>query len=393
MTRPNLTAMVSRLHDAGIPPRLGPDLGRLLLEAWRLVAEGHPVPLSQLEEVASELKIPHGNVTTVIHQMSERDGDGNVVGAFGLSQNKHPHQFEVNGHVLYTWCAWDALFLPGLLGKTAQVESQCPATKEKVHLTITPEKVESYRPSSAAISIVLPKTTKSGPESVEEIWGGLCHHVHFFKTPEAARGWFAGKNLDPIVLTVEDGFELGRMAFEGLLSSPNSGGMATSGPIGEAVAASSAPEVETCCEFHPPMQCGPTKCPSCGTLSRPVQRLTVGAVLRPERRVEIPHQDQFCFCRTADCEVVYFRPDEVLFRKDDLTVRVHQKEPDDPTVPVCYCFGWTPEKILAEIETTGKSAAFEQITAEVKADNCYCEVTNPQGSCCLGNVSRYHGLA
>ena len=28
MTRPNLTAIVSRLHDAGIPPRLGRDLAR-----------------------------------------------------------------------------------------------------------------------------------------------------------------------------------------------------------------------------------------------------------------------------------------------------------------------------------------------------------------------------
>ena len=190
------------------------------------------------------------------------------------------------------------------------------------------------------------------------------------------------------MLSVEDGFDLGRMAFEELLSSPSSGGMATPGPIGEAATASPPLEVETCCEFHPPVRCGPTKCPSCGTLSRPVQRLTVGALLRPERRADIPHQDEFCLCRTADCDVVYFRPAEALFRKDDLTVRVHQKELDDPTVPVCYCFGWTPEKIRAEIESTGKSAAFEQITAEVKADNCYCEVTNPQGSCCLGNVSR-----
>ena len=35
---------------------------------------------------------------------------------------------------------------------------------------------------------------------------------------------------------------------------------------------------------------------------------------------------------------------------------------------------WTPEKIRAEIESTGKSAAIEQIKAQVKADNCYCEV-------------------
>ena len=252
MTRTNLTAIVTKLHDAGIPPRLGPDLGRLLREAWRLVADGRPVPVSQLEEVAAELTIPAGNVATVIHQMSERDGAGNVVGTFGLSQKKHPHQFEVDGHVLSTWCAWDALFLPVLLGKTAHVESPCPATKEKVRLTITPEKVESYEPRSAAISIVLPNTTKSGPESVEEIWGALCQHVHFFKTPEAATEWFAGKNLDPIMLSVEDGFELGRMAFEELLSSPNSGGMVTPGPIGEAATASPPAEVETCCEFHPP---------------------------------------------------------------------------------------------------------------------------------------------
>ena len=100
----------------------------------------------------------------------------------------------------------------------------------------------------------------------------------------------------------------------------------------------------------------------------------MGALLRPERRVEIPYQDEFCFCRTADRDVACFRPNEALFRKDDLTVRVHQKELDDPTVPVCYCFGWTPEKIRAEIESTGKSAAIEQIKAQVKADNCYCEV-------------------
>ena len=93
MTRPDLTATVSRLHDAGIPPRLGPDLRRLLRKALRLVAEGHPVPVSQLEEAAAELEIPGDNVTAIISQMSERDGEGNVVGTIGLSQKKHPHEF------------------------------------------------------------------------------------------------------------------------------------------------------------------------------------------------------------------------------------------------------------------------------------------------------------
>ena len=146
-------------------------------------------------------------------------------------------------------------------------------------------------------------------------------------------------------------------------------------------------EADSCCEFHPPTTCGPAKCPSCGVLARPVQRQTVGALLKPDRRAKIPRQDEFCFCRTPDCDVVYFRPNEVLFRKGDLSVQVHQKEPGNLTVPVCYCFDWLPDKIRAEIEQTGQSTAVDQIKTQVRAGNCYCEVTNPQGSCCLGNVS------
>ncbi len=144
---------------------------------------------------------------------------------------------------------------------------------------------------------------------------------------------------------------------------------------------------EACCEFHSPQVCGPARCPECGELGKPVKRITLGALLKPECRAQIPVQEEFCFCRTARCDVVYFRPSEVLFRKKDLTVKVGVKEPNDPTAPVCYCFSWTPEKIQAEIRTTGKSTAVDQIKAQVKAGNCHCEVTNPQGSCCLGNVS------
>lgn len=147
-------------------------------------------------------------------------------------------------------------------------------------------------------------------------------------------------------------------------------------------------DMESCCELPPPTTCGPTPCPACGSLGKPVKRLTLGALLRPDARVRIPPQEEFCFCRTAECEVVYFRPNEALFRKHDLRAQVGLKEPENPHAPACYCFGWTPQKIREELETTGKSTAIDQIKAQVKAGNCYCEVTNPQGSCCLGNVSQ-----
>lgn len=147
-------------------------------------------------------------------------------------------------------------------------------------------------------------------------------------------------------------------------------------------------EPEACCELHPPTRCGPARCPQCGVLGKPVQKITLVTLLKPERRSEIPEGNEFCFCRTAVCDVVYFLPDHPLFHKNDLLIRVGLKEPNDSTVPVCYCFAWTPEKIQAEIKETGKSTVGDQIKAQVKKGNCYCEVTNPQGSCCLGNVSK-----
>ena len=144
---------------------------------------------------------------------------------------------------------------------------------------------------------------------------------------------------------------------------------------------------ETCCELHPPQRCGPAKCPECGELGKTVQRITVGALVKPEKRPTIPAGKEFYFCRNPSCNAVYFLPERVLFYEGDLSVPVSLKEPNDPNLPICYCFGWTAEKIRSEIQSTGKSTAIDQIKAQVRAGNCYCEVTNPQGSCCLGNVS------
>ncbi len=147
--------------------------------------------------------------------------------------------------------------------------------------------------------------------------------------------------------------------------------------------------VESCCDLHPPTKCSPTPCPTCGNTGKTVARLTLGALLKAERRPAIPaQQEEFCFCQTPTCEVVYFLPDRPLFRKDDLSVNVGLKEPEDPAVPVCYCFGWTPQRIQAEVTAIGHSTVIDQIKAQVKGGNCYCEVTNPQGSCCLGNVAK-----
>ncbi len=92
--------------------------------------------------------------------------------------------------------------------------------------------------------------------------------------------------------------------------------------------------------------------------------------------------------RNKSCLIVYFNnKNHVVFREVDITVRVWQKQ-QDPDVPACYCFHHTISSIARELEEKGSTDVLARIGAEVRAGNCRCEVTNPQGSCCLGNVAK-----
>lgn len=142
--------------------------------------------------------------------------------------------------------------------------------------------------------------------------------------------------------------------------------------------------LENCCTSDPSVPTAPTECPRCGGSGRTVDRITVKALLRPVALMRLTATEHR-FCPTADCPVVYFGPGEV-FKRGDLTVPVFQKEPPGNRL-VCYCFGVSEGDLHRELGETGRSTVSDHITALVRADRCACEVKNPQGSCCLGNLA------
>jgi len=121
------------------------------------------------------------------------------------------------------------------------------------------------------------------------------------------------------------------------------------------------------------------------TKGKPAELLTVKALLTEtalQRLNNVAHR----FCPDPSCGVVYFDAEGATYGKDDLRVPVWQKEPfGDRTV--CYCFGVSEESIRAEIQTTGRSEATERVRAHIAAGRCACEVRNPRGACCLGDVA------
>jgi len=130
-----------------------------------------------------------------------------------------------------------------------------------------------------------------------------------------------------------------------------------------------------------------TACPVNGARSKQVDILAVRSLIR-----KLPlgmSNTQYYFCEAPDCDLVYFamEAEAPRFRREDLIVRVGSKEIIDP-IPICYCFGFTRQDIRVEIRRTGRSTVGERIATEIKAGNCACEVKNPSGKCCLGDVAR-----
>jgi hypothetical protein len=128
-------------------------------------------------------------------------------------------------------------------------------------------------------------------------------------------------------------------------------------------------------------------CGVCGVKAKKVNRITVEHIVENEHQNEVI-DTQYHYCETPICDVVYFSNEtEQYFNKKDVRVRVGIKETEEP-VQICYCFDFTEQMVRGDLITKGHTAIPEFITTEIQAGNCACEVKNPSGRCCLGEVSK-----
>ncbi|HLF27319.1 MAG TPA: hypothetical protein VJG32_13370 [Anaerolineae bacterium] len=126
-------------------------------------------------------------------------------------------------------------------------------------------------------------------------------------------------------------------------------------------------------------------CPTNQQVGKAVDTLTLKALLAvPLTRIT---SDDYRFCRDPNCPTVYYSADgKQLFRETELRERVYHKHPIDDDALVCYCFRRTVGDIRAELRATGATTVIDAINAGIQAGKCACDIRNPQGSCCLGNV-------
>ena len=146
--------------------------------------------------------------------------------------------------------------------------------------------------------------------------------------------------------------------------------------------------MENMIELHASKRLLSKPCPHCGQPGRSVELQTVKAMLAVS--LELVRAAHYNFCSTATCPVVYFADEgEQCFGEADIRERVYQKHPDDDDVMICYCFRHTLRSIRDEWQQTGKSSVLPAITAGTQSGYCACDLRNPQGTCCLGNVRKF----
>jgi len=192
-------------------PTMTDEERRLGLEVYRQLARGEPVLRLSLAEA---LDVPTHDVDELLGHpnlkcLTYSDNDGRIIGFGGLAVRKMPHRFRIDGRTLYTWCAWDSLFLPGILDLEAEVDSPAPGGSVRVHLKVAPGGVKEIQPRSAVMSFLLP-SAHTFQADVLKAMASFCHYIFFFPDRDNAAAW-AKRQPDTTVISVSEAFELGRL--------------------------------------------------------------------------------------------------------------------------------------------------------------------------------------
>jgi len=177
---------------------------RQALRLYALLAEGQPVAI---EHLAQELIVSAVELKTLLDSWGGvfYDDLNRVIGFWGLSTKEMKHRITVKGKTVFTWCAWDALFIPELLNATVNMTSQCATTRKEIRLTISPNAIESRSQQGIMVSFLTPAEEKFN----ENVTTSFCHYVHFFVSSEAGEQWVASHE-GSFLLSLNDAFWVGK---------------------------------------------------------------------------------------------------------------------------------------------------------------------------------------
>jgi len=193
----------SFLRDKGLFPAGSKLSQTILLQLYRLLAAGQAV---EVRVLAQKLGLQTAQVRSVLEQIPPSnivwDQDGNISAYRGLDIAKSGHRIIIEEKNLYTWCAFDCLFLPLLLKREAEIFSTCPQTGDEIRLRLD----SNGKPHPLAVDLFISFIVPELSDYHHDLRQTFCCHVNFFATKAAGAAWItrhAGTVLIPLAQAVE----------------------------------------------------------------------------------------------------------------------------------------------------------------------------------------------
>lgn len=218
-------SIADRLHSAGLPadnllrrrdalPGPVQQLHHYILEV--IATTGTPPTSAQLTSWATELGT---ELTSALHALADAellftDADATAVtgGVPFAAHNASTHRVQItNGPTVAANCAVDALGIPAMLGRDAEIHSTDPHSGEPVVATSRRGSWQ-WQPEGAVVFI--------GSSGSGRLTESCCPVINFFTDADNARAYQRQHHLDGDVLTMPEAAEAGALVFGGLLSSP-----------------------------------------------------------------------------------------------------------------------------------------------------------------------------
>jgi len=207
MDQPSIDKFREKTRQAleGLPEGAYEAELRLQVVALQFLSKGEPVSPESLVEAWG---MPIENVHAIFEQASalgtlQLDDSGNMVGT-AISLVPSSHKFQIDGKKLYAWCAYDAIYAPGVIGKNAIIDSVDPISNELIRIKVSPEGVTESEPKEIFATVVgMEADARGGAESPR------CNQMQFFVSEENASRW-ATDHSGVSIMTVDQLFDVAR---------------------------------------------------------------------------------------------------------------------------------------------------------------------------------------
>jgi alkylmercury lyase len=170
-------------------PKLAKEKRHISKILYQKLALGSSV---SIEAIAIELHKSPQEVKDHLGKMEyvEYSASGEILAYRGVTLNQTKHLLLHNNAKIYTWCAFDTLFLAELLIGPVSISSSCPTCHKTITCEVTNGVLTTLNRTETVMSFIIP----SKEDYFENLRSAFCCKVHFFCDEQCGNGW---ENLLP----------------------------------------------------------------------------------------------------------------------------------------------------------------------------------------------------